>query len=487
MAKIDLSDDSLFGNEAAEDELENIFATYAVERQEVRNFLDADRTIATTRAYKGEGKSALLRLVGLQLRNQTLQPLIISTTGAAVAPEIDVADSDRWVRGWKASLLRLAAREIGATISVAFTDDAISLVEEAEANGFRSRSFVSSVVDRLKSSAVPVERSRTVVVNPEPLLRRWSQHGAPVWFFVDDIDQNFENTPIYRVRIAAFFVAVRQIVNQIPEFRFRLAIRPNVWAIIKREFEALSHVEQYVDDLQWSLNDFYQLLAKRIEGYLRRTNQWDDVQRTASKDVAVRNKQLIGMVFDDPMPWGKERDRPPAVILYTLSRHRPRWLIELSKHAAASAAGAKRLRINFDDINNELDSFGRRRIEDTVAEFKSQCPEIEELLAAFVGQPEWFSTADLMSTLSNRILQGVHPRIAGVLGVPSAKEVAHFLFQIGFLTARKDLPGGDYQHIAFSENPSLLRTRTNVDQGYSWEIHPVFRQPLKLKNVDERR
>jgi hypothetical protein len=306
MAKISLSDESLFGNEAAEDELEDIFATYAVERIEVKNFVDASRAIAVTRAYKGEGKSSLLRLVALRLRNQTLKPLVISTTGASVAPDIDVPDSDRWVRAWKASILRLAANEIGATISVAFKDDAISLVEEAEANGFKSRSFVSTIADRLKSSNIPLERTRTGIPNPEQLLKRWNQQGSQVWFFIDDIDQNFENSPLHRVKIAAFFIAVRQIVNLISEFRFRLAIRPNVWTIIKREFEALSHVEQYVDDLRWTLNDFYELLAKRIEGYLRRTNQWDEVQQTTSHDISTRRKQLIGLVFDDPMPWGKE-------------------------------------------------------------------------------------------------------------------------------------------------------------------------------------
>jgi hypothetical protein len=122
-----------------------------------------------------------------------------------------------------------------------------------------------------------------------------------------------------------------------------------------------------------------------------------------------------------------------------------------------------------------------------VAEFRSQCPEIEDLLTAFVGQPEWFSTANLISTINNRILQSVQPKIAGITGKASAQEVASFLFQIGFLTARKDLPSGDYEHLAFADNPRLLSARTNLDQGYSWEVHPVFRQALKLKNVREKK
>ncbi len=147
----------------------------------------------------------------------------------------------------------------------------------------------------------------------------------------------------------------------------------------------------------------------------------------------------------------------------------------------------KRERINFDDITAVLPDFGHRRVQDTVAEFRSQCPEIEELLTAFVGEPEWFSTADLISALNNRVLQGVHPKIVGVMGKPAAMEVAHFLFQIGFLTARRDISPDNYEHLAYSDNPALLNVRTNVDQGFSWEVHPVFRQVLKLKNVADRR
>ena len=222
----------------------------------------------------------------------------------------------------------------------------------------------------------------------------------------------------------------------------------------------------------------------RVEGYLRRTNQWESIVSILKTGRMERNKQLISFVFEDPMSWGKdERTRPPAVVLYTLARHRPRWLIELWKVSSRSANKYNREKINFFDIEKELEAFGKRRVEDTVAEFKSQCPEVESLLVAFVGQPERFPSADLMRTIQNRVLQGSPPRIVGVMGAPSAKEVAQFLFQIGFLTARKDFADETYEHLAYADNPTLLSATTNLDQGYSWEIHPVFRQALKLKNV----
>ncbi|MBI1764773.1 MAG: hypothetical protein HYR56_25460 [Acidobacteria bacterium] len=258
-------------------------------------------------------------------------------------------------------------------------------------------------------------------------------------------------------------------------------MRPNVWAIVKREYEALSHVEQYIEDIRWGLNDYKDLISNRVEGYLRRTDQWKNGTIPTSR--YEKREFLIKQIFASPMPWGYNQTRAAESVLYTLSRHRPRWLVELCKEAAKNACSQRKNVITYDHISQNLENFSKRRVDDTVAEFKSQCPELEDLLTAFVGQPERFTTSELMSAIGNRVLQAVSPQIAGSFGKPSSREVAQFLFQIGFLTARKDVSDDEYEHISFAENPLLLNAVTNLDQGFIWEIHPVFRQALKLKNV----
>jgi hypothetical protein len=83
-------------------------------------------------------------------------------------------------------------------------------------------------------------------------------------------------------------------------------------------------------------------------------------------------------------------------------------------------------------------------------------------------------------------LQAVHPRIVGMGSRTTAREVAQFLFQIGFLSARLDDRDGSYVHLAFRDRPNLLRVDTNLDEGVSWEIHPIFRKTLKLRNVQSK-
>lgn len=484
--KFPLSDpDQLFGNEAAEDEPYDVLESYAVKGREVTRLLDPNRSVQVVRAYKGGGKSALLRLVEGSLSQQNPRPLVIRSTGQALSPSLQSDDSDDWVRAWKGNIFRQIASEIGARLNLAFGDDAMALVEEAERNGFKSRSLVSSIVDRLQSKAVPLEKTRPPMANAEALLKRWLANGSPVWLILDDIDQNYQNTPKQKLKVASCFIAVRQIFSQVPEVRARLCVRPNVWASIKPDFEALSHVEQYMVDLSWDDDHaFEEILARRIEGFLRRSDQWAEVVKTLSTSLAHRNSQLVELLFESPVPWGgRARMRPIHVVLHTLSRHRPRWLVELCKLAAVEADRQRRTQITLEDIVKQLDEFGRRRIGDTVAEFRSQCPQIENLIIAFADQPERFSTDQLLQALRDRVLQGVHPKIEGVIGSPGAREVAHFLFQIGFLSARRDEPDGSYVHLSYAARPNLLRATTNLDEGVSWEIHPVFRQTLRLKDV----
>ncbi|MBW0449261.1 P-loop ATPase, Sll1717 family [Paraburkholderia phenoliruptrix] len=486
--RVKFDDERLFGNDAADLENRELFLSYAVQRPELEGFLDADRAIQVTRAWKGEGKSGLLRLAVSKLNWIASDELVIDAIGPDHSPAVDSTDSDVWTRAWKKSLLKLVANEVGSRVNMAFTDDAISLVEEAESNGFKQRNFVSTIVDRLKSKAVPIERTRLPTADYEQVVKRYLSGRRLIWIVIDDVDQNFQNTERWRVKLGAFFTACRQIVSVIPELRIRTSVRPNVWAIIKREFEALSHIEQYVHDLSWSKDQFRSLLAARVRSYLQRTQQWDAVKGSLPFEQSAQELFLIALLFDSPMPWGGgDRTSSPHLVLWTLTAHRPRWLVELCKAAGTTAARQQSKKINIDHIKQQLDVFGRKRIEDTEAEFKSQCPQISEVLSAFSRQVDIYSTDELLRTINNRTM-AANPTIVGIIGKPTDLDVAHFLFQIGFIAGRRDYGENQgYDHVSYPENPTLLKSRTNRDDGLRWEINPVFRDFLNLRSISDKR
>lgn len=479
--RIDLSAPDLFGNDAAEDEELDVFTAYAIDRPEVDSFLDPRRPICIARAYKGEGKSALLRMVMNRLRTGVAPPLIVEARGKQLSPNLQDSDTDPWVREWKASILKLLAGKIGATIGMAWTDDAMSLVEEAEKGGFRSKSFVASAVDRLKSTAVPLESVKTEAREHQGLVKRWAERQDAMWLMVDDIDENFRNTARNKAKISSFFIAARELVLSIPQLRLRLAVRPNTWVTISFEDEALSKVNQYCVDLRWSADEIRQVLLARIRGYVERAAKGSRRFRGSGTPESLLNK-----VFETPVTWNG-RSTGVSVPLTTLSRRRPRWLVELCREAAALAVARNRRKIAQQDIFECLESFGKRRIADTVAEFRAQCSEIEDLIAGFASQAEVYPTNALMTTIDRRVLQGVYPKIHGVAGTPRPVDVAAFLFQVGFLSAKRKLPDGEYEHLSYVDSPDLLKTRTNRDGGVTWEIHPVFRQALDLRDEAGRR
>lgn len=482
MATVDLKDPSLFGSEAAELEDEEVFYSYAIERPLVQDFLRENDAIRIASAYKGEGKSALLRLAKSRLASAPSSPLIISCTAASISPDLATDNLDTWIKKWKLNILGLVAREIGAKISFAVSDDATTLVEEAERNGFRSRSIFGYFLDRTKTKGAQVEQRKPDMPNPEQLLKRWLADKAHVWLLIDDADHNYAETPLYLAKLSSFLGAIRELVGLVPELRIRFTIRPNVWKSIKRRYEGASHFRESIVEISWGLIDCKDMLAKRVESYLQRKNEWKKVDRTLTMVPHKRSEQLNNFILEPRMPWGGGTRRSTSV-LHTLSRHRPRWLIELAKEAGKAAAARQAPRINYDDVMAVMQKFSKNRLDDTIAEFGSQCSNLEDVLIAFAREHERFTTDELMKAINNRVLQQVQPSIVGVTGKATAMEVAHFLYEIGFLTARRDFPDGSYEHVAYADNPDLLSVKTNVDQGYKWEIHPVFRQALQLKSV----
>ena len=62
----------------------------------------------------------------------------------------------------------------------------------------------------------------------------------------------------------------------------------------------------------------------------------------------------------------------------------------------------------------------------------------------------------------------------------SHRDVANCLYKINFLTARKELPGGEIDRRYFEENRLSAKFS---DFGYDWEIHPAYRWALQPDSV----
>lgn len=140
MYTVDLESSDLFGKLAAEDEDEAIFNSYLVERPELPRIIShrRDDNLVVVSAFKGEGKSALLRMGMKALKTQKAE-FISRTTATAIAIDKSSPDVGVLARMWKASIYNYIAKEVGARIGFGWQDDSIGLVEFAQKEGFKSK------------------------------------------------------------------------------------------------------------------------------------------------------------------------------------------------------------------------------------------------------------------------------------------------------------------------------------------------------------
>lgn len=75
------------------------------------------------------------------------------------------------------------------------------------------------------------------------------------------------------------------------------------------------------------------------------------------------------------------------------------------------------------------------------------------------------------------------PTIEGRV-IHSNRDIAHFLYRVGFILARSDDEDGNYEHYRFEQMPDFLTSRTDDDFGLKWEIHPCYREALDIVKLD---
>jgi hypothetical protein len=473
-----------FGNEAGDDvDLEEL-NSYFVEQEMFVPFRDAKKKILVATAKKGVGKSALLQWLGYSIAGADPDALVIKCRGADLARTkfkltSELTTPSDHIRDWMVRICALINRNIAARINLAITDDAITLVETAELDGYKTRNLVGCLLDRFTRFLDKANPVKIPAKDEVELLKRVKNRR--VWILIDDLDATFQNTNVECLDLSTFFSACRYLVQDMQDVCFRVTMRTDVWPIVRRYDESLDKMEQYVHDIVWEQSDFLKLLYKRIK------TQIDILGVVVPKPPAYsqeeeREEYLLGMAFVPKMPWGDQNAYTYRVI-YTLSYHRPRWAIQLCKLAQKYALKSGAVLISKEHIDGVWGEYGKKRISDLVSEHKHQCPNIEELINGFRGCERRMTREKLFLWINNHIIEHISTTIEGRT-VTSSIQVAQFLYRLGFIVARSEEPDESYEHYNFDEMPDFLTSRTNEDFGVSWEIHPCYREALDIEKVN---
>lgn len=479
----DLLNDDLFGNEAGEDEDKDRLASYYLEKPENDIFFNAHRPLAFVRARKGMGKSALLNYAQHKLEKDYPQSIYISVKASDLIsikqhPDAGVS-ALKFTNYWQECLCTRIAIEIGRHIKVAITDDSMMLVEMSELQGYKGRNIVSALSERFTQALPKLTAEKKCAENAQELLARYTnKENISLWFFVDDIDSTFVDTPENRILVSSFFTACRNIVNAVKGLFIRASVRTDVWAIIKDD-EALDKCEQYMVDLNWSTEDTGKILSKKILTYFESTYPDDDDIRLLQNHYPLSQPQVFELIFRKKIRWS-DRQLAPYRPIHILSAGRPRWAAQLCKMAAKDAYKKNVDKIGVGNLNSIMFDYGKYRLSDLYKEHNHQCNELTHIIESFRNSSKAYTSDELLDFIQTKIISGADkPIVIENVPIKAPLDIAHFLYRIGFITLDDNSLNKGHSFIRFEDVPDLL-IPSNYNPSDKWVVHPSYRTILHL-------
>lgn len=303
--------------------------------------------------------------------------------------------------------------------------------------------------------------------------------------YLDDLDRGWQGRKEDITRISALFNAVRDISNDNRNIRFKIALRSDVYFLVRTSDESTDKTEGAVVWYSWTNHEILALLVKRIETFFGRP-------ANEATLVAKRQQQLSRLLDSimEPRFRGKGRwaDVPTHQVLMSLIRKRPRDLVKLCTLAAKQAQKRKSNLIQTVDFQNIFEDYSQGRVQDTINEYRSELPDIERLIMGMkptkkdrrTAMGYVYSIDGLLKKIENISERGKFRFQSNEL--KSARELVHFLYKINFLTARKDIPGVGILRKYFEESRYL--SGGFADFGFQWEVHPAYRWALQPDDLE---
>jgi hypothetical protein len=299
--------------------------------------------------------------------------------------------------------------------------------------------------------------------------------------YLDDLDRGWTASPASISRLSAMLNALRDISRECPGVQFRIALRSDVYFLVRTSDESTDKIEGAVVWHTWTNHEILAMLVKRIESFLGRERTEEELTRMKQSDLASFLYNVMEERFQGN---GKWRNIPVHRMLMTLIRRRPRDLVKLCTLAAHQAGGEGRSTILTGDFLSVFDEYSQGRLQDTFNEYRSELPLIDRLLMGMKpSQKEWraghryvYATDDLLGKIRN--IQSCSQAFIfyGRTSPASPKELAAFMYKIGFITARKEVDGKIVRKY-FDESRYLSPTFS--DFGFNWEVHPAYRWALQ--------
>jgi len=453
--------EKIFGADEAEGESPERFLQYFY-YNEAYDSVASDLSMRILVGHKGVGKSAVIKrayLADVELGNPAVL-LKAQTITTHDSPSGSTQNLIHLGESWKKTLL-------------------FAVIEKLLEENYSQEQ--EKILSEVKGSSV---------MSHVTLLRKLLEGRSKldkVRIYVDDIDRSWSASTDSIHGISAILNAIRDLSSEYKWMQFRIAIRSDVYYLVRTSDESTDKFERYVVWLKWNNHQILVMLARRISTYFNLDLDQEKLDSYRQKDItnAVLSN-VIEPVFNAGR--GHWADRPVHNVLLSLTRSRPRDLLKLFHGAAKVARVNKNDKITATDLESTFSAYSQARLQDIINEFRTEMPNIEQFLlnmrptrAQRRAAENYLFTTDALSRKISGILNNVP--VAFTSGRPvSSRSLIQFLYKIEFITARRE-DGEFIQRVSFDENRFLASDF--VEFGYKWEIHPAYRWALQPQDVND--
>jgi hypothetical protein len=256
-------------------------------------------------------------------------------------------------------------------------------------------------------------------------------------------------------------------------------------AIVRALLEATRKLERQLDrreikcsTLVFLRNDVFELLIDETpdrgkEGHV--ALDWSDPDLLREM---IRRRLIYSDVPDHPFEelWPRicvshVAGEESFQYLIDLCLMRPRALIDLANHCHGFAVNLKHPKIETTDIEKGLAAFSSDLVKDIGFEIRDVVPDAENVLYAFIDEPQILPVSELKTILEN----------GGIL-TSKIDEIVRLLLWYGVLGVRREADSATYIYSVNYEMPVLMGIIRKLEtQGLVYVINPAFVPGLQIR------
>jgi hypothetical protein len=463
---------SIFGLEDAESEPIERLKEYYFKKDAYERVM-TDLPIRILVGHKGTGKSALIKVAISEEREKGNLPILIKPDDIAELGKNDENFLLR-IRQWKYGLIKIIGSKVFNELGL-YND---TIANKLTQFGIKLISFINDSIISLKDK---IDLLPTQIKLIENFLET-----KKIVIYIDDLDRGWEGKKDDIIRISALLNSIRDLSNENPGLYFKVALRSDVYYLVRTSDESTDKIEGSVVWLRWTNHEILVMLIKRILTYYGETADEKILVQTPQHHLSFNLETVFDRNFNGKGKWSNVL---MYKVLMSLIRKRPRDLVKLCTLAAQQAYQQGSSIIRTHHLEVIFEEYSQGRIQDTINEYRSELPNIEKLLFGMKPSKKGKVTADnfVFTTIElqqkiNNIMQQSNFKFANNKTV-TWKDLFQFLYKINFITARRQLEDGEIQRKYFQENRYL--SSTSVEFGYDWEIHPAFRWALQPDSIED--